>query len=45
VLEYFMTTKALNARQARWCEFLNKFYFLLWYRPGKLNVLVDTLTW
>jgi hypothetical protein len=29
VLEYFMTTKALNARQARWCEFLNKFYFLL----------------
>jgi hypothetical protein len=28
-LEYFIITKALNARQARWCEFLNKFYFLL----------------
>jgi hypothetical protein len=29
VLEYFMITKALNTRQARWCKFLNKFHFLL----------------
>ena len=33
-LEYFMTTKKLNARQARWAEFLSRFYFLICYRPG-----------
>jgi len=43
-LEYFMTTKALNARQARWCEFLEEYHFVLRYRPGKANVLADTLT-
>ncbi|EED14572.1 retrotransposon polyprotein, putative [Talaromyces stipitatus ATCC 10500] len=43
-LEYFMTTKKLNAWQARWCEFLHDYYFILKYRPGRVNVLVDTLT-
>jgi transposase InsO family protein len=43
-LEYFMTTKKLNARQARWAEFLSRFYFLIRYRPGKENTLADTLT-
>jgi len=43
-LEYFMSTKSLNARQARWCEFLHEFHFTLKYRPGKANVLADTLT-
>jgi predicted aspartyl protease len=43
-LEYFMTTKKLNARQARWAEFLSRFYFLIRYRPGKQNTLADALT-
>ena len=28
-LEYFMTTKKLNACQAQWAEFLSQFYFLI----------------
>jgi hypothetical protein len=43
-LEYFMTTKKLNARQARWGEFLSRFYFIIRYRPGKENTLADALT-
>ena len=43
-LEYFMTTKKLNARQARWAEFLSQFYFLIRYRSGKQNMLADALS-
>jgi hypothetical protein len=43
-LEYFMSTKMLNRRQARWSEFLSRFNFKIVYRPGKLGVKPDTLT-
>lgn len=43
-LEYFMTTKKLNARQARWAEFLSRFYFHIRYRPGRENTLADALS-
>ena len=43
-LKYFMTTKKLNARQARWAEFLSRFYFLIKYRPGRQNTLADALS-
>lgn len=43
-LEYFMTTKKLNARQARWAEFLSRFHFLIRFRPGKHNALADILS-
>jgi transposase InsO family protein len=43
-LEYFMTTKTLNARQARWAELLADYHFLIAYRPGKENPLADALT-
>jgi hypothetical protein len=43
-LEYFMTTKQLNQRQARWAEVLAEFYFSIVYRPGSKNVLADTLS-
>ena len=43
-LEYFMSTKELNRRQARWSEFLSEFDFKVQYKPGKLNVLPDALT-
>jgi transposase InsO family protein len=43
-LEYFMTTKKLNARQARWADFLSRFHFRIRYRPGKENTLADALS-
>src|SRR5437588_9896488 len=42
-LEYFMTTKALTARQARWAEILSKYNFQIGYKPGKHNK-ADPLT-
>ena len=42
-LEYFMTTKALTARQARWAEVLSQFNFQIMYRPGTTN-RADALT-
>jgi transposase InsO family protein len=43
-LEYFMTTKVLNSRQASWAEKLSRFYFVIRYRPGKNNALADALS-
>jgi hypothetical protein len=42
-LEYFMTTKALTARQARWAETLSQFHFQIRYKPGARNH-ADALT-
>ncbi|KAI0996733.1 hypothetical protein K3495_g11451 [Podosphaera aphanis] len=43
-LEYFMSTKQLNRRQARWAEFLSRFNFIIKYRPGKQGGKPDALT-
>lgn len=43
-LKYFMTSKDLNRRQARWAEFLSEFNFLITFRPGKQNTKADSLT-
>jgi hypothetical protein len=43
-LEYFMTKKLLNGRQARWSEFLIWFDYVILYRPGKSNEKADALT-
>jgi len=43
-LEYFMSTKLLSRRQARWSEFLSRFNFKIVYRPGGLNTRADALT-
>lgn len=43
-LQYFMTKKQLNARQARWAEFLSRFHFVSKYQPGKDNIPADILT-
>ena len=43
-LEYFMTTKDLSARQARWAEFFAEFHFTIMYRTGTTNTLADTLS-
>ena len=36
-LEYFMSLKQLNHRQARWSMFLSEYNFQLDYTPGKKN--------
>jgi hypothetical protein len=43
-LEYFMTTKKLTGRQARWAEALADYHFIIMYRIGKENTLADALT-
>jgi len=43
-LEWFMTTKQLSRRQARWSEFLSRFNFQIVYRSGKLNNRPDALS-
>jgi transposase InsO family protein len=43
-LEYFMTTKKLTARQARWAELLTQYHFKLQYRTGKANERADALS-
>jgi len=43
-LEYFMSSKNLTARQARWSEILSQFFFQIMYRPGRKNELADALS-
>jgi hypothetical protein len=43
-LEYFMSAKQLNCRQARWSLYLAQFDFLLHHRPGKSRCKPDTLS-
>jgi len=42
-LEYFMTAKKLNCRQARWSLHLARFDFLLHHRPGRTMGKPDAL--
>ena len=43
-LEYFMTAKKLNRRQARWSLYLSRFDFTLHHRPGKRSLKPDALS-
>lgn len=43
-LEYFMRSRLLSRRQARWSEFLSRFNFKICYRPGTQNGPADTLS-
>ena len=43
-LKYFMTTKILNRRQARWSEFLSQSNFKINFKPGKTGGKPDSLT-
>ncbi|MBW0563832.1 hypothetical protein O181_103547 [Austropuccinia psidii MF-1] len=42
-LQYFMSSKVLTCRQARWAEFLSEFHFTITYCPGRLATLPDAL--
>jgi len=44
-LEYFMTAKKLNHRQARWSLYLARFDFKLTHRPGRCMGKPDALSW
>ena len=44
-LEYFMSAKKLNWRQARWSLLLARFDFLLHHRPRKTMGKSDVLSW
>jgi hypothetical protein len=39
-----MTSRILNARQARWGELLSRFRFRIRYRPGRKNAVADALS-
>ena len=43
-LEYFMSARVLNRRQARWNMSLSRFDFIITYRPGKQQGLSDALS-
>jgi hypothetical protein len=43
-LEYFMTAKQLNRRQARWSLYLSRFDFTLHHKPGKSMGKPDALS-
>ena len=43
-LEYFMTKQKLNARQARWAEYLSRFNFRITYHPGCENRAADAMS-
>ena len=44
-LEYFMTAKKLNQRQAHWSLLLARFDFVMHHRPGKTMGKSDALSW
>src|SRR6266516_4057482 len=43
-LEYFMTAKRLNRRQARWSLYLSRFDFSMHHRPGRSMGQADALS-
>ena len=43
-LKYFMTKRMLNARQARWAEFIADYDFKITHTPGRSNGKADALT-
>ncbi|MBW0530848.1 hypothetical protein O181_070563 [Austropuccinia psidii MF-1] len=43
-LQYFMSSKVLTCRQARWSEFFSEFLFSITYCPGRLATLPDVLS-
>ena len=43
-ITYFMSSKVLNRRQARWAELLADYDFVVRYRPGEQNGQADALS-
>ena len=43
-LEYFMTKRLLNQRQANWVTILSQYHCCFTYRPGSQNTVADSLS-
>jgi len=43
-LKYIFTQAELNMRQRRWLELIKDYNLEVHYHPGKVNVVVDTLS-
>jgi hypothetical protein len=43
-LEYFLTSKQLTRRQARWSEYMGEFNLVIKYRPGSTATKPDSLS-
>ena len=43
-LKYLLTQKDLNLRQRRWLELLKDYDCIIYYHPGKANVVADALS-
>jgi hypothetical protein len=43
-LKYIFTQPDLNLRQRRWLELIKDYNLEIHYRPGKANVVADTLS-
>ena len=43
-LNYLLTQKELNLRQQRWLQLFKDYDCIIYYHPGKANVVVDALS-
>ena len=43
-MRYFLSTKTLSQRQARWAEELSQYNFVIRYKQGKKNTRADALS-
>ena len=44
-LKYLKGQHKLNRRHAQWVEFFRTFPYVIWYKQGKENIIVDALSW
>ena len=44
-LKHLKGQHKLNKRHARWMEFVETFPYVIRYKQGKENIVVDTLSW
>jgi len=43
-LKYLKTQSKFNKRHAKWVEFIEQFPYVIKYKQGKINVVVDALS-
>ena len=44
LLRTAMKSPLLSQRMARWLSFFSEYNFVVYYKPGKTNILADTLS-
>ena len=43
-LKHLKSQSKLNRRHATWMEYIETFPYVIWYKQGKENLVVDTLS-